>query len=56
MHNDDIIPALMARIRQNNTDNVIIHSKLYNLLNDVINKSDDVIKATSNTVNFQKNV
>lgn len=35
MHNSEIIPALIARIRQNNTDNVVIHSKLYNLLNNV---------------------
>lgn len=34
MHNSEIIPALIARIRQNNTDNVVIRSKLYNLLND----------------------
>ena len=31
MHNSEIIPALIARIRQNNTDNVVIRSKLYNL-------------------------
>ena len=37
MHNSEIIPALIARIRQNNTDNVVIRSKLYNLLNDVTN-------------------
>lgn len=24
MHNSEIIPALIARIRQNNTDNVVI--------------------------------
>lgn len=33
MRNSEIILALIARIRQNNTDNVIIRSKLYNLLN-----------------------
>lgn len=27
MHNSEIIPALIARIRQNNTDNVVIRSK-----------------------------
>lgn len=53
MHNSEIIPALIARIRQNNTDNVIIRSKLYNLLNDVTNKFDDVIKATPHIVDFQ---
>lgn len=26
MHNSEIIPALIARIRQNNTDNVVIRS------------------------------
>lgn len=54
MQNGEIIPALIARIRQNNTDNVIIHSKLYNLLNDVTNKFDNVIKATPHIVDFQK--
>lgn len=54
MHNSEIIPALIARIRQNNTDNVVIRSKLYNLLNDVTNKFDDVIKATPHIVDFQK--
>lgn len=54
MHNDEIIPALIARIRQNNTDNVVIRSKLYNLLNDVTNKFDDVIKATPHIIDFQK--
>ena len=38
MQNGEIIPALIARIRQNNTDNVVIRSKLYNLLNDVTRK------------------
>lgn len=54
MHNSEIIPALIARIRQNNTDNVVIRSKLYNLLNDVTNKFDDVIKATPHIIDFQK--
>lgn len=46
MQNGEIIPALIARIRQNNTDNVIIRSKLYNLLNNVTSKFNDVTKAT----------
>ena len=54
MQNGEIIPALIARIRQNNTDNVVIRSKLYNLLNDVTNKFDNVIKATPHIVDFQK--
>lgn len=54
MHNSEIIPAIIARIRQNNTDNVVIRSKLYNLLNDVTNKFDDVIKATPHIIDFQK--
>lgn len=45
MQNGEIIPALIARIRQNNTDNVVIRSKLYNLLNDVTKKFDDVMIA-----------
>lgn len=53
MHNSEIIPALIARIRQNNTDNVIIRSKLYNLLNNVISKFNDVTKATPHIVDFQ---
>lgn len=53
MHNSEIIPALIARIRQNNTDNVIIRSKLYNLLNNVTSKFNDVTKATPHTVDFQ---
>lgn len=53
MQNDEIIPALIARIRQNNTDNVIIRSKLYKLLNDVTNKFNDVIKTTPHIVDFQ---
>lgn len=46
MQNGEIIPAFIARIRQNNTDNVIIRSKLYNLLNNVTSKFNDVTKAT----------
>lgn len=53
MHNSEIIPALIARIRQNNTDNVIIRSKLYNLLNNVTSKFNDVTKATPHIVDFQ---
>lgn len=53
MHNSEIIPALIARIRQNNTDNVIICSKLYNLLNNVTSKFNDVTKATPHIVDFQ---
>lgn len=54
MQNGEIIPALIARIRQNNTDNVIIRSKLYKLLNDVTNKFNDVIKTTPRIIDFQK--
>lgn len=53
MQNSEIIPALIARIRQNNTDNVIIRSKLYNLLNNVTSKFNDVTKATPHIVDFQ---
>lgn len=53
MHNSEIIPALIARIRQNNTDNVVIRSKLYNLLNDVTDKYDDVIKVKPHIIDFQ---
>lgn len=53
MQNGEIIPALIARIRQNNTDNVIIRSKLYNLLNNVTSKFNDVTKATPYIVGFQ---
>lgn len=53
MHNSEIIPALIARIRQNNTDNVIIRSKLYTLLNNVTSKFNDVTKATPHIVDFQ---
>lgn len=31
MQNGEIIPALIARIRQNNTNNIIIRNKLYSL-------------------------
>ena len=54
MQNGEIIPMLIARIKQNNTDNMVIRSKLYNLLNDVTNKFDDVIKATPHIIDFQK--
>lgn len=53
MQNGEIIPALIARIRQNNTDNVVIRSKLYNLLNDVTKKFDDVMIACPYIVDFQ---
>ena len=53
MQNGEIIPALIARIRQNNTDNVIIRSKLYNLLNNVTSKFNYVTKATPHIVDFQ---
>ena len=53
MQNGEIILALIARIRQNNTDNVIIRSKLYNLLNNVTSKFNDVTKATPHIVDFQ---
>lgn len=53
MQNGEIIPALIARIRQNNTDNVIIRSKLYNLLNNVTSKFNDVTKVTPHIVDFQ---
>ena len=53
MQNGEIIPALIARIKQNNTDNVIIRSKLYNLLNNVTSKFNDVTKATPHIVDFQ---
>ena len=32
MQNGEIIPMLIARIKQNNTDNMVIRSKLYSLL------------------------
>lgn len=53
MYNSEIIPALIARIRQNNTDNVVIRSKLYNLLNDVTRKFDGAMIACPHIVDFQ---
>ena len=53
MHNSEIIPALIARIRQNNTDNVVIRSKLYNLLNDATRKFNEAIIACPHIVDFQ---
>lgn len=54
MQNGEIIPALIARIRQNNTNNIIIiRNKLYSLLNSITNKFDDVIKNTPHIVDFQ---
>jgi len=53
MQNGEIIPALIARIRQNNTDNVVIRSKLYNLLNDVTRKFNEAMIACPHIVDFQ---
>lgn len=53
MHNSEIIPALIARIKQNNTDNVVIRSKLYNLFNDVTEKFDEAMIACPHIVDFQ---
>ena len=53
MQNGEIIPALIAIIRQNNTNNIIIRDKLYSLLNSITNKFDDVIKNTPHIVDFQ---
>ena len=53
MHNSEIIPALIARIRQNNTDNMVIRSKLYNLLNDVTRKFNEAMITCSHIVDFQ---
>lgn len=54
MQNGEIIPGLIARIRQNNTDNIIIRSKLYNnLLNDVTRKFDETMIACLHIVDFQ---
>lgn len=53
MQNSEIIPALITRIRQNNTDNMVIRSKLYNLLNDVTRKFDEAMIAYSHIVDFQ---
>lgn len=53
MQNDEIIPALIARIKQNNTDNMIIRSKLYSLLTDITNKFDEVIRVVPRIEDFQ---
>lgn len=53
MHNSEIIPALIARIRQNNTDNMVIRSKLYNLLNDVTRKFNEAMIAVPRIEDFQ---
>lgn len=53
MQNGEIIPMLIARIKQNNTDNMIIRSKLYNLLTDITNKFDEVIRAVPCIEDFQ---
>ena len=53
MQNDEIIPMLIARIKQNNTDNMIIRSKLYSLLTDITNKFDEVIRAVPHIEDFQ---
>lgn len=45
---------LIARIKQNNTDNMVIRSKLYSLLTDITNKFDEVIRATPHIIDFQK--
>lgn len=44
MQNGEIIPMLIARIKQNNTDNMVIRSKLYSLLTDITNEFDEVIR------------
>lgn len=53
MQNGEIIPMLIARIKQNNTDNMIIRSKLYSLLTDITNKFDEVIRAVPCIEDFQ---
>lgn len=53
MQNDEIIPMLIARIKQNNTDNMIIRSKLYSLLTDITNKFYEVIRAVPRIEDFQ---
>lgn len=53
MQNDKIIPMLIARIKQNNTDNMIIRSKLYSLLTDITNKFDEVIRTVPRIKDFQ---
>lgn len=53
MQNGEIIPALIARIRQNNTDNVVIRNKLYELFNDISKEYDKVIASCPHIVDFQ---
>lgn len=53
MQNDEIIPMLIARIKQNNIDNMVIRSKLYSLLTDITNKFDEVIRAVPCIEDFQ---
>lgn len=53
MQNGEIIPMLIARIKQNNTDNMVIRSKLYSLLTDITNKFDEVIRAVPSIEDFQ---
>lgn len=53
MQNGEIIPMLIARIKQNNTDNMVIRSKLYSLLTDITNKFDEVIRAVPGIEDFQ---
>lgn len=53
MENEKIVSFLIARIKQNNTDNMIIRSKLYSLLTDITNKFDEVIRAVPRIEDFQ---
>ena len=53
MQNGEIIPMLIARIKQNNTDNMVIRSKLYSLLTDITNKFDEVIRTVPSIEDFQ---
>lgn len=53
MQNGEIIPMLIARIKQNNTDNMVIRSKLYSLLTDITNKFDEVIRVVPRIEDFQ---
>lgn len=53
MQNGEIIPMLIARIKQNNTDNMVIRSKLYSLLTDITNKFDEVIRVVPPIEDFQ---
>lgn len=53
MQNDEIIPMLIARIKQNNIDNMVIRSKLYSLLTDITNKFDEVIRTVPRIEDFQ---